>query len=150
VAREDDCQTHTYRDDERDIVRTTTLALELEGYQVIPAGSGQEALGILRTMRIDLIILDIMLPDLDGNEVARILKSDREYRHIPIIVVSALSQRSEGEAIRKTGVECYLKKPFELAELSDKIKELLSGISSSCLSIAPKDQAQSGSASLLR
>lgn len=112
-------------DDEPDIVRTTGLALESEGYGIITAGTGKDALDTIRDEEIDLIILDIMLPDVNGDVLARILKSDEKHKRIPIIVISALSQRSDEESINKTGVDFYLKKPFELGQLSGKIKELL-------------------------
>jgi len=86
--------------------------------------SGEEALNTIYNEHIDLIILDIMLSDINGDDVLRILKNDEKYKRIPIIVISALSQISDEESINKTGVDFYLKKPFELNQLSNKIKEL--------------------------
>lgn len=112
-------------DDEPDIIRTTALALRLEGFQIIAAVNGQEALEKARRDGPDIIILDVVLPKISGDDVVNILRRDERCRDIPIIIISALTQKCDEELINKTGAEFYMKKPFDLDQLSGKIKELL-------------------------
>lgn len=112
-------------DDEADIVTVIRLRLESSGYEVIVATDGKEALNAARTLKPDLIILDLMLPTMDGFSVARMLKYDARYKSIPIIMLTAkagLDVRKTGEQV---GIDAYLNKPFEAVKLIAKIKELL-------------------------
>jgi DNA-binding response OmpR family regulator len=112
-------------DDEVDIVTVIRLRLESSGYEVIVARDGKEALNTARSVRPDLIILDLMLPGMDGFHVARMLKYDAHYKDIPIIMLTAKA----GEESRKTGAQvgadAYMNKPFEAEKLLSKIRELL-------------------------
>ena len=112
-------------DDEPDIRKVVALRLETSGYTVIAAADGQEALKKAKTEKPDLIILDLMLPKVDGYLVCRLLKFDEQYQNIPIIILSA---RAEKEDIAK-GYEChadaYLVKPFDSKKLLEKMEELL-------------------------
>jgi len=113
-------------DDEEDIVKTIKISLEIEGYEVIEALDGNEALDKARSENPDLIILDIMLPIIDGYEVARKLKYDDKYKHIPILMLTALTQKREQEMGLEAGADFYMTKPFDQDALNNKIKELLS------------------------
>lgn len=112
-------------DDEPDILKTTGIALKSEGLEVITAISAEEALEKLPLVTPDLLVLDVMLPTLSGYEVANIIKADEKYRQIPIILITALTQKCEEELALCAGVDGYLKKPFDLDRLINKIKELL-------------------------
>jgi two-component system alkaline phosphatase synthesis response regulator PhoP/two-component system response regulator VicR len=113
-------------DDEADIVTIVRMRLESVGYEVVVATDGKEALNAARTIKPDLIILDLMLPTMDGFSVARMLKYDARYKNIPIIMLTAKA----GEYVRKTGeqvgIDAYFTKPFDAVKLIAKIKELLS------------------------
>jgi len=99
--------------------------LEAEGYRVIAAADGQEALDKARKEGPDLIVLDLMLPKIDGYKVCAMLKFDRNFRDTPVIILTARA----GEADRKLGSEvradAYLIKPIDPKLLIAKVKELL-------------------------
>ena len=110
-------------DDDRGILRTLEKILVEAGYSVTPHSSGKEAIKTARDKSPDLIILDIMMPDMDGGEVAQILKNDPETRDIPIIFLSALiTENEEKSSSRKHGI-ILLSKPFE----SEKLIKLVEG-----------------------
>lgn len=112
-------------DDERDLVETITFRLEAAGYKVITAGDGQEGLDKAREMKPDLILLDIMMPKMDGYQVCRFLKFDEEYKDIPIIMLTARGQESDKNTGKNVGADDYVTKPFDGGELLLKIKKLV-------------------------
>lgn len=112
-------------DDEINIVMVLEARLTGSGYEVITASDGQEGLQKARAEKPDLIILDVMLPKIDGYKVCRMLKSDEVYRGIPIILLSARTQESDKEIGWQQGADRYLTKPFRPEELLQTIEELL-------------------------
>jgi two-component system, sensor histidine kinase and response regulator len=86
--------------------------LERQGHEVFTAGSGQEAIRMLRESEYDAVLLDIMMPDMDGYEVLRVLKADEALRHTPVIMISALSEVQSVVHCIEAGAEDYLAKPF--------------------------------------
>lgn len=112
-------------DDEPDIVDLLRLRLESAGYEVITAADGKEALDTARTLVPDLIILDVMLPTMDGFMVSRMLKFDARYKKIPIIMLTAKTGEVNRQTGAQVGVNAYFNKPFETGQLIAKIKELL-------------------------
>lgn len=112
-------------DDEPDIIRTTSLSLRYEGFRVITAADGQEALEKVAAEAPDLVILDIMLSRMNGDEVARALKKDEKYKRIPVILITALARKYDEDALNKIGADFYMKKPFDMDQLCNKIKEFL-------------------------
>ncbi len=112
-------------DDEADLVETLKFRLEVAGYDVITAGDGQDGLKMGRAENPDLIILDLMLPKLDGYRVCRMLKFDEKYKNIPIILFSARVQESDIKMGEEQGADAYVTKPFEPKVLLAKIDELL-------------------------
>ncbi len=112
-------------DDEPDVTSLLTLMLKSQGYNVISAGDGQEALDKARSESPDLILLDIMLPRLDGYKVARMLKFDENFSHIPIIMLTAKIQERDRQTGLEMGANDYVTKPFDTAALLGKIKDLL-------------------------
>ena len=112
-------------DDEKDLVETVTFRLEAAGYEVIPAYDGQEALDKARKEKPDLIILDLMLPKMDGYKVCAMLKRDQRYMNIPIIMFTARAQESDEKLGYECGANAYITKPFQHEAVLAKIKELL-------------------------
>lgn len=112
-------------EDEIDILNMVKMRLEASGYEVIAAQDGNTGYSKAKSDNPDLIILDLMLPGIDGYQVCRLLKFDEKYRHIPIIMLTARSQQEDREWGQKVGADYYLTKPFESKELLDKIKELI-------------------------
>ena len=102
-----------------------TDLLRLAGGEVLEAVDGEEALTIARQQDLDLIVLDIMLPVMDGITVARLLKSDRKLRRIPIIAVTALAMPEEKERILAAGCDSYLAKPFTHDQYLRAVADLL-------------------------
>ncbi|MCU0640540.1 MAG: response regulator [Candidatus Margulisbacteria bacterium] len=112
-------------DDEPDVASLLTLMLKAQGYTVVTASDGQEALEKARSENPDLILLDVMLPRMDGYKVARMLKFDEKYSQIPIIMLTAKIQERDRQTGLEMGANDYLTKPFDTTALLDKIKVLL-------------------------
>lgn len=112
-------------EDEADILNSLTNRLRSCGFEVISSDNGHEGLSKAKQEMPDLVILDLMLPKMDGYKVCRILKFDQNYEHIPVILFTARA----GDADRKTGedvkADAYLIKPLDFEVLLEKIKELL-------------------------
>lgn len=112
-------------DDEPDVISLLTLMLESEGYDVITAADGQSALEKARTENPDLVILDIMLPRLNGYKVARMLKFDENYSHVPIIMLTSKVQERDRLMGLEMGADDYIDKPFDTAMLLSVVKKIL-------------------------
>jgi len=112
-------------DDELELVTVVKFRLEANDYGVIVAYDGQEALEKARKDKPDLIILDLMLPKMDGYKVCGLLKADERYKKIPIIMFTARGQESDKKIGEEVGADAYITKPFEDQVLLAKIKELL-------------------------
>ncbi len=112
-------------DDEPDIVTTLEMFLKGTGFEVVTAADGARGYELAKTVSPDLIILDLMLPKMDGYKVCRMLKFDDKYRKIPIILFSARAQDTDIKLGKDVGAEAYLTKPLDADELLAKIKELL-------------------------
>ena len=113
-------------DDEAQLVEVVKMRLEANNYEVTPAYDGQEALDKARKLKPDLIILDLMLPKIDGYKVCRMLKFDEKYKNIPIVMFTARAQDSDEKLGYEVGADAYIVKPFEPAVLLEKIAGLLS------------------------
>ena len=113
-------------DDEVDLVETVRFPLEMEGYHVLVSYNGEDALNQARKENPDLILLDLMLPKLDGYKVCRLLKFDERYKHIPIFMLTAKTQEKDKVLGMETGADEYITKPFEIDYLMEKVKEYLS------------------------
>lgn len=112
-------------DDELDILSMLKMRVELSGYEVITCSDGNTAYNLVKSDSPDLVVLDLMLPGMDGYQVCRLLKFDQKYKHIPIIMLTAKSQKEDKEWGAKVGADLYMTKPFEAKEILDKIKELV-------------------------
>jgi CheY-like chemotaxis protein len=111
-------------DDDPVILRLLQVNLELEHYQPLLAHHGEEAIAVAAAERPDLIILDIMMPRMDGYEACRHLKANDATKHIPVIFLSAKAQPSDIERGRSYGVADYLTKPFDPTELLEVVERL--------------------------
>ena len=111
-------------DDEEDILKILDLRLRYLGYKTVLTSSGEKALQVLAKKKVDLIILDIMMPDTDGISVLLKLKSNPETKDIPVLMLSAIHQEEEIRLAKTLGALDYIKKPFS----SDEIKEKLNAI----------------------
>lgn len=112
-------------DDEAQLVEMVKMRLEAAGYEILSAYDGQEGLSRAKKDRPDLIILDLMLPKMDGYKVCGLLKSDSRYSKIPIIMFTARAQDEDEKLSKDIGAEGYVTKPFDPKILLSKIKELL-------------------------
>lgn len=114
-------------DDEQDIVESVKFSLELEGIECIEAYDGEEALALAKREKPDLIILDIMMPKMNGYKVARLLKFDASYKDIPIIMLTARTQDKDVKLGEETGADEYVRKPFEMDDLVKTVGKYLEG-----------------------
>jgi DNA-binding response OmpR family regulator len=112
-------------DDEKDIVETLKFLLENEGIDCFVAYDGEEALGLAKSQTPDLIILDVMLPKINGYKVCRLLKFDSKYKHIPILMVTARTQEEDKIIGEETGANEYITKPFDIEHLTSIVKKYL-------------------------
>ena len=111
-------------DDEPNVVTLCEARLKASGYDVVVAYDGQQGLDKIKEEKPDLIILDHMMPNLDGFKVCEILKSSEEYKHIPVVMLTASGQASEIETGLQKGVSAYVTKPFKAEVLLGIIKGL--------------------------
>jgi DNA-binding response OmpR family regulator len=112
-------------DDEPQLVDLIKIRLEANGYEVIVAYDGREALERARREKIDLIILDLMLPKIDGYMVCGLLKKDTRHSAIPIIMLTAKIQKGDMKLGKEMGADAYITKPFDPKTLLSKVAELL-------------------------
>jgi DNA-binding response OmpR family regulator len=112
-------------DDEPDVVVPIQFLMEQQGYKVIIANSGEDALALIYKYKPNLVLLDIMLPGIDGYEVCEIVRLNANYRDVNIVFLTAKGREAEiakGLALR---ADAYISKPFSNDELVAKVKELL-------------------------
>ena len=111
-------------EDQPDIRRLIRMTLEFKGLDVIEACDGEEGVRLARERLPDLILMDVMMPGMDGLTAARILAEDPKVSHIPIVILSALGRTSDIDAGLETGVRAYLVKPFSPWELLSLVDQL--------------------------
>ncbi len=113
-------------EDDEDMIHILRSILELEGYEIAYAGDGEEGLKAIGEYKPNLVILDLILPKIDGNEICRRVKKDPELSKIPIIMLTAKgTTRDELEGVMD-GADDYITKPFNPLDLIETIKYLLS------------------------
>ena len=118
-------QTILVVDDETELVQAMQIRLQQAGYGVLCAYDGQAALDKVHEENPDLVILDLMLPRIDGYEVCRMLKLDEKYKKIPVIMLTAKAQEPDEKLGHEAGADAYITKPFEHEAVLANIKELL-------------------------
>ena len=114
-------------DDESGFVSTLKSRLEFEGFEVTTAPDGKAALEQIPGEAPDLILLDVMMPAVNGYQVCRELKENPDTKSIPILMLTAKSQESDKFWGMEAGADAYLTKPFDMDELIEKIGALLGG-----------------------
>ena len=114
-------------DDEPDVLLLCRLNLEQRGHQVLEAPNGDEALDLAREGGLDLVVLDLMLPGIDGYQVLQALRADDRTSGIPVLVLTAKSLQADRERSRQLGAAAFLTKPFLPDELCDMVDEVLAG-----------------------
>ena len=112
-------------DDEKDIVDTLALMLRARDYVVILAIDGQEGIDKAKTEHPNLILLDVMIPGMDGFNVCLELKTDKDTKNIPIVIISAKVERDSVIKCHSLGVSDFIVKPFNLATLLGKLSKLI-------------------------
>ncbi|MBW1690264.1 MAG: response regulator transcription factor [Deltaproteobacteria bacterium] len=112
-------------DDEEDILELLKFKLSREGYQVTGAASGEEALSCVRSGTPELIVLDLMLPGIDGIEVTRELKNDPDTKNIPIVMLTAKGEEADIVTGLELGADDYITKPFSPRILIARVKAVL-------------------------
>jgi|SRR5210317_1334639 len=112
-------------DDEPDVVVPIQFLMEQQGYRVMAAERGEDALDLIYHYKPDLVILDIMLPGIDGYEVCEIIRLDLNYRDVKIMFLTAKGREVDIAKGLTLGADAYLTKPFSNDEIVAKVKELL-------------------------
>lgn len=112
-------------EDEESLLKLESILLSSKGYSVTGVMDGKSALEEVRTNLPDLVILDIMLPEIDGFEVCRQIKEDPATSHIPVLMLTAKKNSQDMERGRQVGCDVYITKPFKSAKVLDMVQELL-------------------------
>ena len=112
-------------DDDPFIRRLVVFTLKKRGYEILEASDGATALDLVRQAQPDLAVLDVLMPEMTGLEVTKILSQDPTTSNIPVLILSASTQQSEVEAGLASGATAYLVKPFEPKVLGERVAEIL-------------------------
>lgn len=112
-------------DDSPTIRKFVSLSLKMQGFEVLTASDGMEAVELLPSNKIDLVITDLNMPNLDGFELIKSVRESFQYKEIPIIILSSLSGSKEIEMGIKTGANSYLVKPFDPKRIQYEVAKYL-------------------------
>ena len=111
-------------DDEPDVLLLCRLNLEQQGFDVLEASSGRSALDLLQQGRPDVVVLDLMMPGMNGYEVLEAIRADERFRATPILVLTAKSLQADRDRTAAMGASAFLTKPFLPSELCDLVRSL--------------------------
>ncbi|MBI4342663.1 MAG: response regulator [Candidatus Omnitrophica bacterium] len=114
-------------DDDEAMRKVMRRRVESWGYAALPAADGAEAIRLAASQRPDLVLLDVMMPGLDGLEVCRRLTQDPATRHIPVILISAKASQISGEQVAAAGAFASLQKPYDPSDLRRRMQDALEG-----------------------
>jgi CheY-like chemotaxis protein len=114
-------------DDYPQVVEVLKIRLEAAGYEVLTAYDGPEALTVARKEHPDLILLDVLLPKINGYKVARLLKFDKKYKNIPIIMLTSRAKKADANLGLEAGANEYIYKPYDPPKLMQLIEKYLVG-----------------------
>ncbi|MDD5718965.1 MAG: response regulator transcription factor [Candidatus Krumholzibacteria bacterium] len=112
-------------DDDAPVATLLEHALRQEGYDVVRAEDGMDAMNRLHACKPDVVIMDVMMPRLDGVQTTRLIRRNRTYADTVIIALSARTDEVAREAMREAGANLYMRKPFTIARLVAYVRELL-------------------------
>ena len=114
-------------DDNADIRSLIVFLLELEGYQILQAPDGERAIELLQTCHVDLVLLDVMMPGIDGFEVLKKIRCGEcaDNTDTPVVMLTARTQSSDVNQAVSLGANAYIKKPFKADDLREKVEEIL-------------------------
>ena len=112
-------------DDEAPVASLLEQALRQEGYEVARADDGMDAMNRIQAFEPDVVVMDVMMPRLDGVQTTRLLRRNRNYRDTVIIALSARTDQPARDAMRDAGANLYMRKPFTIARLVEHVRELL-------------------------
>jgi two-component system chemotaxis response regulator CheY len=113
-------------DDSPTIRKFVSIALSMQGFEVVSASDGMEALEKLPAQKIDLVITDLNMPNLDGYELIKNIRETQQYKDIPIIILSSLAGSQEIEKGMKCGADSYLVKPFDPKRIQYEVSKYIS------------------------
>jgi DNA-binding response OmpR family regulator len=111
-------------DDELDLLALVSIRLRTSGYEVLLASDGVKAIELLSEYTPDLILLDLLMPNMDGNECCKKIKASSKFKHIPVVLFTAVTNCIDDKA-KAAGADDYILKPFEPSELLHKIKRFI-------------------------
>ncbi len=114
-------------DDEEDILQLLSFRLQKSGYDVLTASDGKIALGLLTDKQVDLILADIRMPNMGGEELCALLREDPKLKDIPLILISASKNEDSGSALSRSCARDFITKPFQPEELLAKIDKYIKG-----------------------
>ena len=114
-------------DDDDDILMLVTMRLQRDGFVVIAARNGEEALALAQQQRPDVAVLDVGMPGLDGLEVLQRIRADDALKGMRVLLLTAKAQESDVRRGYDTGADAYVRKPFSPAELSARVRALVDG-----------------------
>lgn len=112
-------------DDEPDLVAVLRLGLQMEGFEVLEAADGEEGLRKAQQEKPDLVVLDLMLPRMDGYQVCRTLKFDARFKSLPIFILSARPGEKDKRLALEMGADVFIGKPYDLKDLVKRIRQRL-------------------------
>jgi two-component system chemotaxis response regulator CheY len=113
-------------DDSTTVRKFVAVSLEMQGFSVTSACDGMDALEKLPTRKFDLVITDLNMPNMDGFELIKALRENAEYRELPVIILSSLSDQANKEQGAKLGVSSYVVKPFSLEKIQYEVAKYVS------------------------
>lgn len=114
-------------EDEPNIIESLKFLLERSGYEVGIETNGQRVLDLIRKQDLDVLVLDVMLPDLDGYEILRQLRADPQFAKLPVLMLTAKGQREDRETAIECGADLFMTKPFANADIVAAVDRLAAG-----------------------
>jgi len=112
-------------DDDQDLLKMMKIRLEAEGFEFMSADDGEEMLRIVKIKKPDAILLDIMLPKMDGYSALREMRKDDEFKDIPVIILSAKEKKKVGDLFALEDIKYFIEKPYDAKDLIEKIRSVL-------------------------
>ncbi len=112
-------------EDEMPLSTLLTQTFEQEGHTVMTAGNGIECMNKMSTFRPDVVIMDIMMPKLDGVDTTRLIRRNRNYSHVVIVALSAKADDETRQMMREAGANIFMRKPFAIGKLVTRVNRIL-------------------------